>query len=84
MPKSPIPEHPSDAESARLAARIGKRLAAERRKAGLSLRGLAEGSGVSHDTIRRIESGDPTATLRTLVRLCRSLGLDAREVVGRG
>ncbi len=44
---------------------------------GLTVKGIAELSGVSHDTISRIEAGDvvKTATLEKLQRALESAGI---------
>jgi predicted transcriptional regulator len=51
----------------------GALLAAARRRAGFSQRGLAAAAGVPQSTVGRIEAGliDPRAsTIRTLLRMC--------------
>lgn len=70
-------------EAATIAKTIGGRLRAARETLALSRAFLGERAGVDRDTVLRVENGRHSLTLRTLVRLCRALGLDAREVVGR-
>ncbi|MFB2553308.1 helix-turn-helix domain-containing protein [Ensifer soli] len=53
---------------------IGDRLHRLRVEAGLTLDGLAEGSGVSRAMISRIERGEASPTAQLLARLCTALG----------
>jgi transcriptional regulator with XRE-family HTH domain len=64
------------------------RLARERRRLGTEL--FAERMGVSRETLRRLEKGDPTIAVGTFMRALRVLGLDrdidqlaADDVLGR-
>lgn len=50
----------------------------------LSLRDLEEVSGVSYNTIWRIEDGRQGAHPRTIRKLARALGVDPRELVKGG
>jgi transcriptional regulator with XRE-family HTH domain len=54
---------------------FASQLRARRREEGMSLRELAEASGVSFSTISRIERGHFTPTYDNAVRLARTLGM---------
>lgn len=55
--------------------RIGQLIADARRKQGLTLRKLAERSGVSYQNITKIENGRYNVSIDILGKLCRALGL---------
>lgn len=60
---------------------LGADLRRERLSRNLSQVNLANEAGVTRDTVRRLESGEPVSTL-TLVRVLRVLGLlDALEAI---
>ncbi len=74
----------------RIIARTGKlrdmevdteRLKALRRRRVLSMRELEELSGVSHNTIWRIESGRQGAHPRTIRKLAEALGVEPEELL---
>ncbi|MFD5828308.1 helix-turn-helix domain-containing protein [Lentzea sp. NPDC060358] len=71
------------AERDRLAATLGPFLAVERTRAGLDIPALAERSGVSISTIRRLERGVQRPTSNVLWRLAKALcaGRDQRAIV---
>lgn len=50
-----------------------------RENKNLSIRQLSELSGVSHTEIARIESGEVSPTLDTLLKLSVSLGVELKE-----
>lgn len=54
----------------------------ERYRAGLSLRDLAEKSGVKHGTISELETGRRGAQPRTLRKLADALEVSTKELVG--
>lgn len=54
---------------------IGKRIAEERSKLGLSQRDLANLSGVNHATIAKIELGRWSAGIDMLGRIAEAMGL---------
>ena len=54
---------------------IGKRIAEERAKLGLSQRDLANLSGVNHATIAKIELGRWSAGIDMLGRITEAMGL---------
>ncbi len=58
-----------------------KRLRQLRRKRVLSMRELEEASGVSYNTIYRLENGITGGQPRTIRKLARALGVDAVELV---
>ena len=55
--------------------RIGQLIADARRKQGLTLRELAELSGVSYQNITKIENGKYNVSIDILNKLCATLGL---------
>jgi transcriptional regulator with XRE-family HTH domain len=57
------------------------RLKELRRERVLSLRELEEMSGVSYNTIWRLEDGRQGAHPRTIRKLAEALGVEARELV---
>ena len=62
---------------------IGKRIKEFRKKKGWSQQKLAEKSGLSFNTITRIEQGiGDSPTLKTLLKLSESLEIGLDELVG--
>ncbi len=59
-----------------------KRLRQLRHERVLSMRELEEASGVSYNTIYRLENGITGGQPRTIRKLARALGVDAVELVG--
>ena len=49
----------------------------------LTLRALAERSGVSYDTINKLELGQRPARLSTVRKLADTLGVEPRELMQR-
>lgn len=63
---------------------IGKRIKDFRKLKGWSQQKLAEKTGLSFNTITRIEQGvGNSPTLKTLIKLADSLGVGLDELVGR-
>lgn len=58
-----------------------ERLRELRRRRVLSMRDLQECSGVSHNTIWRIESGRQGAHPRTIRKLAEALGVEPEELL---
>jgi transcriptional regulator with XRE-family HTH domain len=58
-----------------------KRLKELRRERVLSLRELEEKSGVSYNTIWRLEDGRQGAHPRTVRKLAQALGVDPKELI---
>jgi transcriptional regulator with XRE-family HTH domain len=58
-----------------------ERLRELRRERVLSLRELEEKSGVSYNTIWRIEDGRQGAHPRTIRKLAEALGVDPKELI---
>ncbi len=52
-----------------------------RQEQALSLRDLAERSGVAYDTINRLELGKQDAQPRTIRRLAEALGVEPKELM---
>ena len=61
-----------------------ERLKALRKERVLSLRELEEISGVSYNTIWRIEDGRQGAHPRTIRKLAEALGVEPRELIQEG
>lgn len=74
MPKSTLPAFPS---ALKQLAALGDRLRLARLRRKLGSGQFAERVGVSRETLRRMEKGDPTIAIGTWVRALRVLGLDA-------
>jgi transcriptional regulator with XRE-family HTH domain len=58
-----------------------ERLRELRRERVLSLRELEEKSGISYNTIWRLEDGRQGAHPRTIRKLAEALGVDAKELI---
>ena len=65
-----------------MANRLAKRVAAARMRAGLTQAQLAEGSGVTDETISRIERGRYEPAVSTLFRLAEALDLTLDQLAG--
>ena len=74
MPRLTLPTHPR--HRGQLAA-LGSRLRAARLRRKLTQAVLAERVGVTLPTLRKLESGDPSTSLATVVRVLQALGLAA-------
>jgi len=61
-----------------------KRLRQLRRERVLSMRELEVASGVSYNTIYRLENGITGGQPRTIRKLAKALGVDAGELVKTG
>ena len=59
----------------------GQRLRQLRVERALSLRALAQRSGVAFDTINKLELGHRPARLMTLRKLAEALGVEPKEVM---
>lgn len=57
---------------------IGKQIAAIRKKKGLSLRQLAELTGLNHSNIGKIELGKYSVGVDILGKICDALGCELR------
>ncbi len=66
---------PSNPQSRRLVEALGMRLRAARLRRNMSQPMLAERVGVSVPTIGKLEAGDPTTSLATMLRVLTVLGL---------
>jgi transcriptional regulator with XRE-family HTH domain len=58
-----------------------RRLRELRRQSVLSMRELEEASGVSYNTIWRLETGKTGAQPRTIRKIAKALGVDPAELV---
>lgn len=58
-----------------------ERLRELRRQSVLSIRELEEASGVSYNTIWRLETGKTGAQPRTIRKIAKALGVDPSELV---
>jgi transcriptional regulator with XRE-family HTH domain len=59
----------------------GQRLRELRVEKALSLRALAERTGVAYDTINKLELGQRPARLSTIRKLAEALGVEPKEVM---
>ena len=73
MPKRTPPLFPS---SSRQLARLGERLRAARLRRRMTQATLAARADVSLPTLRKLEQGEPSSSLATLLRALQVLGLD--------
>lgn len=73
MPKTTLPTFPK--ALLQLTA-LGERLRLARRRRAITAALFAERMGISRETLRRLEKGDPTIAIGTYVRALRVLGLD--------
>lgn len=87
MPRLTPPTHP---RHLRQLAALGERLRAARLRRKLTQAMVAERVGVSLPTIRKLESGDPSSSLATVMRVLQVLGLSndidtlaAEDLAGR-
>ena len=64
--------------------KIGRFIAATRRKRGLTQRQLAEALGVSNRTVSKWECGDGLPELANILPLCALLGVTADELLRSG
>lgn len=87
MPRTTPPTHPR--HRAQLAA-LGQRLREARLRRKLTQAILAERVGVTLPTLRKLEAGDPSVSLATVIRVLQALGLAqgidklaAQDEVGR-
>jgi transcriptional regulator with XRE-family HTH domain len=73
MPKATLPTF---AIALKQLASLGERLRLARRRRKITAVLFAERMGVSRETLRRLEKGDPTIAIGTCLRALRVLGLD--------
>ena len=62
---------------------IGARIERARRAAGLTQEDAAHRARIDYKRWQRLESGDVNATVRTLVRVAKALGVDFWTLVTR-
>ena len=74
MPRTHLPLSPV---LTKLSHSLGQRLALARCRRELSTTVFAERVGISRNTLKRLECGDPNVSLGTYLRALRVLGLDA-------
>ena len=72
MPRLTPPTHP---RHVRQLSELGERLRAARLRRKLTQAMVAERVGVTLPTLRKLESGDPTSSLATVIRVLQVLGL---------
>jgi transcriptional regulator with XRE-family HTH domain len=70
-----MPRHPSDPRVV-----LGRRLAAHREAKKLTVKGLAEISGLDLTNVRKIESGEGNPTVATVLRIAGLLEVDLGEL----
>lgn len=73
MPKATLPMFPT---ALRQLSDLGERLRLARGRREITAGLFAERMGVSRETLRRLEKGDPTIAMGTYLRALRVLGLD--------
>ncbi len=73
-----------DASTERVPEVVGRRVRAARSARAWTLDRLAEQSGVSRRMIVNVESGSSNASIATLLRLARALGVSLAELVSDG
>ena len=61
---------------------LGRKIAEARKRAGLSVRHVAETAGISAQQMRRIESGRTEASAITIARIARVLNLSCDALLG--
>lgn len=61
-------------------AEFGKSLRRYRMERGISVAWMAEKSGLTPPTIRSVEEGLHEPQPKTLIKICRVMGLEARKV----
>lgn len=61
---------------------LGESIRAIRKKAGMSMERLAEKADLHHNYIGEIERGEKAASIDTLVKIARALGVPVRSLVG--
>ena len=64
-----------------LRAAFGQVLRAHREKAGLTQKGLAEKMKASLSAVKKMEHGDHSPTLQTVLILCRGLEIEPRDFI---
>jgi len=74
MPRTHLPLSPA---LSKLSRSLGQRLQLARCRRELSTTVFAERVGISRNTLKRLEDGDPNVSLGTYLRALRVLGLDA-------
>jgi len=81
MPRTHLPLTPN---LTKLSRSLGQRLQLARCRRDLSTTVFAERVGISRNTLKRLEEGDPNVSLGTYLRALRVLGLEADiDVVAR-
>lgn len=81
MPRTHWPLSPA---LAKLARSFGQRIQLARLRRELSTPVFAERVGISRNTLKKVEEGDPSVALGTYLRALRVLGLESDfEAVGR-
>ena len=70
----------------RMLAKLGDDVNIARRKRRLSVRHMTEAAGISANTLRRIEKGDPSVSVGGLAMVLLALGLNGRlgQIVDMG
>ncbi|KGV26581.1 helix-turn-helix domain-containing protein [Burkholderia pseudomallei] len=74
MGKTTLPSFPS---ALRQLAALGERMRLARLRRKITTGLFAERMGISRETLRRLENGDPTIAMGTYMRALRVLGLDS-------
>ena len=81
MPRTHLP---LSSPLAKLSAALGQRLQLARCRREMSTTVFAERVGITRNTLKRLENGDPNVSLGTYLRALRVLGLDGDvDVIAR-
>lgn len=67
-------KRPSPAKTTRAAAQMGDYLLTWRKLQGLTAEQVCQRAGISRPTLRKVENGDPSVTMETLLNILRALG----------
>ena len=70
-----------DSEADKLVTKVVGRLKARREELGMSVNKLSELAGMSHVSILKIESGENSPQLRTVLKLAAALEMDLGDIL---
>lgn len=72
-----------DAEADEIISRLVGRLKAAREGKGMSMNQLASLAGIDQVAVSRIEKGERSPTLRTVLKITQALGLKLSDLLGK-
>jgi len=79
-PRRKTPSRNTPGQLNRAQKRLGRRIAALRRQKRLSREQLGKACGVSAIKMQKLEAGDVNASLSTMIRLARQLGINLHRL----